>query len=785
MPEKLSQGPRIGYDLAKTGAGLSRGPFKGKTLPAAPWSQTWPAPQASLDLDFANDRGYVRGVGQGRSMDAVTFTRASNATYVNEQGLLVTHANQGALGNNLIQFPQDFDNAYWAKSNVTITANTEVAPDGTLTADTYKATSTASGISRSSIVSAGTFTLSCYFKTSGSSSVGLLITTSGNGTIGTFNLVNETYTISAQGTGGTTSNRSATITNAGNGWYRCSITCDSSGTNNIIIGGAGLITDDFYLWGAQLELGSTATEYFPTNINQPRFDWASTAVVANKNDFIIYTEQFDNSSWLKVNASISADVIATTDPFGGNNADKLIDNATTNFHLVRQTHNSIQNVSKATFSVYAKAAEKSWLLISAYISTDAICYFNLTNGTLGTMAANCTGTITSVGNDWYRCSVTRTVTTGTYNILHIIAVANGNNAGSYLGNGTDGIYVFGANLNINNDLLDYQQVGSAVPSTTPLTANPTSNGLLIEESRTNRILWNRDATQANWVKTDVTAAKDQTGIDGVASAASSLTATADNGTCIQTITLASGSRTGSVYLKRITGTGTVQVSLDGSTWSSVELSNTEWRRIVLSGTVTNPVVGIRLNTSGDSIAMDYAQVEDGAFATTPILTTTATVTRSADFASMLGENFLSWYQFDKGMLFVDAKTSPAITAVNHFYVLIQNNSGTNVVVIYRVSSTGNINSDIIVNGVVQALISTINPGNNLLFKSSVRVQRDNFAISTNGQVAVNDTSGLIPFVDRMFIGNRSNGDRCINSTIKRILFCPKNLNDVVLQELTK
>jgi hypothetical protein len=66
----------------------------------------------------------------------------------------------------------------------------------------------------------------------------------------------------------------------------------------------------------------------------------------------------------------------------------------------------------------------------------------------------------------------------------------------------------------------------------------------------------------------------------------------------------------------------------------VDLSASEWRRIVLSGTVTNPTVGIKLAVSGDAVAMDYGQIEDGAFATTPILTSTATATRSADVATI-------------------------------------------------------------------------------------------------------------------------------------------------------
>jgi hypothetical protein len=241
-------------------------------------------------------------------------------------------------------------------------------------------------------------------------------------------------------------------------------------------------------------------------------------------------------------------------------------------------------------------------------------------------------------------------------------------------NGTDGIYLWGAQRELGDTPTAYIENGAFAPSTTPLAANPTSNGLLIEEARTNRILWCRDATQANWVKTNVTPAKDQTGVDGVANAASSLTATANDGTCIQTITLASGSRTGSVYLKRLTGTGNVQVSLDGTTYSTVDLSTTEWRRIVLSGTVTNPTVGIKLAVSGDAVAMDYAHVEDGAFVTTPILTTAATATRSADVASISVENCKGVFKNPAQGAFV-AKFNGFTLPLNANIFFIRNSAG--------------------------------------------------------------------------------------------------------------
>jgi hypothetical protein len=266
MPEKLSQGPRVGYDLAKTGVGLGRGPFKGKTLTAAPWSPSFPSPGATLDLDFANDRGYVRGVGQGRSMDAVTFTRASNGTFVKPDGTLSTHANQGALGNNLLTFPQDFDNAAWAKNGTTVTASSGLAPDGTNTASILNQTSATSthDIIRNiaSQVSGTTYILSVYLKKNTASLAQITLNGAAHGYVN-FDL----DTGSVVGFGNSPVDYG--VQDADNGWYRCyaAITSSVNETNG---GGfllafiqnagdgrrpsfAGNTANSIYIWGAQLE----------------------------------------------------------------------------------------------------------------------------------------------------------------------------------------------------------------------------------------------------------------------------------------------------------------------------------------------------------------------------------------------------------------------------------------------------------------------------------------------------------------------------------------------------
>lgn len=174
----------------------------------------------------------------------------------------------------------------------------------------------------------------------------------------------------------------------------------------------------------------------------------------------------------------------------------------------------------------------------------------------------------------------------------------------------------------------YEQGGLVDSAGNPL------HGIRLEGTRTNVVLWNRDLTNAAWEKTGgggVTAVKDQTGIDGVASSASRITASGANGTCLQAITLGSSQRLQSCYIKRLVGTGNIDMTTDnGSTWTTLTVT-AAWTRVKIPAqTLANPTVGWRIVTSADSVAIDYAQNETGAFESSPIATTTAAVTRAAD-----------------------------------------------------------------------------------------------------------------------------------------------------------
>ncbi|TPK16672.1 hypothetical protein FJ872_17880 [Mesorhizobium sp. B2-5-9] len=180
-----------------------------------------------------------------------------------------------------------------------------------------------------------------------------------------------------------------------------------------------------------------------------------------------------------------------------------------------------------------------------------------------------------------------------------------------------GTQPYGSNTNDGRLFRDPNNVNvSYVPNAAGLLVQQASAGLRRTDrghwqypGATIRNLWNRDLTNAAWVKTNMTAAKDQTGADGAANVASSLLATAANATCLQTITLASSTVLLQVDIKRLIGTGNVDFTVDGgTTWTTVAITASYALKFIVQAAVTNPVLGFRLATSGDKIAVDFASI---------------------------------------------------------------------------------------------------------------------------------------------------------------------------------
>jgi hypothetical protein len=179
---------------------------------------------------------------------------------------------------NMGLYSAQFDDVTWNKNDTTITANTTVAPDGSVTADTSTeaATTAVHTTTQAFTVSAVSHTFSVYLKKGNGATAPDWMQLSFGGT----STAHANFNLST-GTVGASSGGTPSITFAGNGWYRCSVTVTPTAgsmttqivfTDNADSGRrpsyAGQITSNVFIWGAQLEAGAFATSYIPTVASQ-------------------------------------------------------------------------------------------------------------------------------------------------------------------------------------------------------------------------------------------------------------------------------------------------------------------------------------------------------------------------------------------------------------------------------------------------------------------------------------------------------------------------------------
>ena len=213
-----------------------------------------------------------------------TFTRASTATYVDDDGVIQTAASgapryqNGRIllepqATNLMPYSEAF--SAWSALRATVSSNAITAPDGNLTADKVVMDATA-GIShyvyRSvSFVSGTAYTVSLYAKKSELKWFVIAF----DPTNGVFASDNTYFNLDTGEVGSTDADVTASIEDMGNGWYRCRATRTALATASGIIvlyladGDGDIVIDGdsasgLYLWGVQIEAGSYATSYIPT-----------------------------------------------------------------------------------------------------------------------------------------------------------------------------------------------------------------------------------------------------------------------------------------------------------------------------------------------------------------------------------------------------------------------------------------------------------------------------------------------------------------------------------------
>ena len=359
--------------------------------------------------------------------------------------------------------------------------------------------------------------------------------------------------------------------------------------------------------------------------NEPRFDHNPTTgeslgllVEEARTNLLVRSEEFENVAWTPSNVATPTANIAVA-PDGTLTADKIITSNGLSSGLVFQTF-ALSASTTYTFSAYAKAVEWGWttLQLRGPENVSAGAWFDLTNGSVGTIDAGVSATIQAVGNGWYRCAVTKTTGTGVSTSRQRIYTTNANNVFA-TGDGTSGILLWGA------------------------------------------------------------------------------------------------------------------------------------------------------------------QLEAGAFPTSYIPTTTATVTRAADVASITGSNFSSWYNQTEGTVF--ANYAERAFSATHQVASISNGTANE-----RISFAIN-SSNVLDVGVISGSVDTFGGNTPTLttqeYKIGFGYKSDNSGVSANGSAITVDSAVTLPTVSQLDVGARAGTSQLLNSTIKRLTFWPIRLGSEILQRITQ
>jgi hypothetical protein len=358
----------------------------------------------------------------------LSFTRASNGTRVNSAGLVEV------CPWNLVEQSNTFSNAAWVKSSCTLTSG-QNDPNGGTNGWRYLSSVASSGYAyQDGVLQNGVqYTFYIYAKSNTGS--------------------NQTMYFTANS--GSFTSPAFTLTST---WQLCSwtFTANSIGSN-ILFGYNPSATLDLLVYGAQLNIGSTAKPYFPTTdrLNVPRLTYQnggggcpSLLLEKQSTNLVVQSQALTIST---VNVGYTATDNNATSPDGTQNASRVLEDSST-LHLIQKPYSVGSTTDYYTASFFVKSISRA--KGSIIYGLDGAPYnsiganFDLTAQTITSPTASGSGAVAgsskieNFGNGWFRISVSGIVgVSGT----HYTRLVGQNDSGSdtYTGDPSKGFYAWG------------------------------------------------------------------------------------------------------------------------------------------------------------------------------------------------------------------------------------------------------------------------------------------------------------------------------------------------------
>jgi hypothetical protein len=525
------------------------------------------------------------------------------------------------------------------------------------------------------------------------------------------------------------------------------------------------------------------------------------------------SETFDNAYWTKNRSSITAN--STTAPNGTATADSLIEDTANGTHeFITVLAVDLQTYS---FSIYAKANTRSKIqLVLAgtpwATGGNGEVSFDLSTGAVISAVNGASGVIESVGNGWYRCTITKITSVADPSGVLAVRLLDASGNSSYTGNGTSGAYYYGAQLNIGSTAKPYFPTTDRlnVPRLTYQNGGGGCPSLLLEKQSTNLATYSEQFDNADWSKLNLTVtANATTSPDGTTNADKLIPNTSNTDHSIYQGSTNGVVRTFSVFAKangynyiflgygnnvasegvffnltngtisQNTSTLTASIESFGNGWYRCIVSQASWPSVYAFLAVSQNGSGFVFAGNGtDGISVWGAQLEQSSYPTSYIPTTSASATRVGDACYKTGISSLIGQT--SGTLFADFKVDNANPGAR--IISVSDGTFANRIVLLQDGSA------------IRVFVATASVGqvDNSFgtwigrHKIAVAYANNDLVVFLDGVLVATDTSISVPACSAAQVGTREDNTDAtpLQGTINQAILFPTRLTNAELASLT-